>query len=244
MRDAMSLLLGSAPRARAAETLAKAGFEIVDLPDIAGAMLVREVESRRRGGGAYVVRGGSRSHLIVQAPHTFFDEGTLPLACELFQRADAAALFINTVHRYKGAAPDAAGNHPADVAHAPDSLFEAATEGALTAIAGLTAVQVHGFAARESGARAVVSSGDKRGASPLATRAKAALDAVVGGGVLLFPDDTSELGATTNVQGNYLRQHGGRFLHVEMSEGLRRELQADPALRERALTALAREASN
>jgi len=62
---------------------------------------------------------------------------------------------------------------------------------------------------------------------------------VVGEGVLRFPDDTLELGATTNVQGAAVRRSGGRFLHIEMDETLRRDLNSDASLRDRALDAIA-----
>jgi hypothetical protein len=234
------LARGDAGLAEARAEAGKFGFEIVDASEVAGVVVVREIATRRRGGGAYLVRLGSASHLVVQAPHTFFDVGTLPLACEMFRREDARALFVNTMHRYKGAPADANGDHPSDVAHAPSSLFQSATEGALEAVPGASVVQLHGFATREPPARAVVSSGERRAGHPLVARAAAALTGVVGGPVLKYPDDTSELGATTNAQGMIVRAAGGRFLHVEMDEGLRRDLACDPALRGRAFDALAR----
>jgi hypothetical protein len=63
------------------------------------------------------------------------------------------------------------------------------------------------------------------------------------GKVERFPDESSELGATTNVQGALVRKSGGRFLHVEMSSDLRKKLLADGELRARYLEALARSLS-
>jgi hypothetical protein len=183
---------------------------------------------------------GSSSSFVVQAPHTFYDEGTLPLACELFQRAEARALFINTTHRYKSAPEGAGHDHPADVAHAPDSLFLAMTEGLVAAIPKVDVIQVHGFQDRETSARAVVSAGERRHGSALVAKAREALEAVVGPRVLAFPEDSTELGATTNVEGMVVRRAGGRFLHVEMDAALRRSLLADDSLRARALDALMR----
>lgn len=211
------------------------GFEVLDVPEVPHAFLMRENPSKRRGGGAYLVRNGS-SKLVIQAPHTFFDEGTFPLACELFQRSAARALFINTVHRYKGAA-EVKGEHPADVAHSTSSLFQASTEALVKAVPNVTIVQLHGFASRGA-ARAVVSSGERK-QNALVTKVANALQAVVGGKVHRFPDDTSELGATTNVQGQIVRRAGGRFIHIEMEEPLRKELLADDTLRARALDAIA-----
>jgi hypothetical protein len=56
--------------------------------------------------------------------------------------------------------------------------------------------------------------------------------------VLRYPEDTSELGATTNVQGLAVRRAGGRFLHIEMDEEMRRRLLGDADLRARALDAI------
>ena len=228
-----SLLNGSTPDVRSF------GFEIVPIPEWPGTVLVRERPDHTRGGGAYVVRTGSTSTFVVQAPHTFFDEGTLPLACDMFQRTEARALFINTTHRYKSAPEPRADEHPADVAHAPDSLFLAMTEGLVEAIPKVDVIQLHGFQNRETTARAVLSSGERRPGVPIVLRARAAFEAVVGPRVIVYPEDTSELGATTNVEGMAVRHSGGRFLHVEMDGDLRRALGADALLRGRALDALA-----
>jgi hypothetical protein len=240
LRDAAARLIGANEGGRdaARAAAAVAGFEVVDVPEIAGAALLRERPARRRGGGAYLFRLGARPGVVVQAPHTFFDQGTLPLACELFGRADAAALFINTAHRYNAADADSTDEHPADVAHASRSLFQSATEGVLRAAPQTTLVQLHGFAPRESNAMVVISSGQRSNDDPLVGRAAAALSTVVSPGVLRFPSDTSELGATTNVQGSAARAAGGRFLHVEMAEALRTDLLRDDRLRGRFLDAL------
>jgi hypothetical protein len=214
------------------------GFETVPIAEWPGVVLLREQLRDRRGAGAYVVRTGSTSTLVVQAPHTFYDEGTFPLACDMFQRTQARALFINTTHRYKSAADDRNGEHPADVAHAPDSIFLAMTEGLVTAIPTVDVIQLHGFQNRETSARAVVSAGERRPGSALVARARTNLEAVVGPRVLAYPEDTNELGATTNVEGMTVRRSGGRFLHVEMDGELRRALVADISLRARALDAL------
>jgi hypothetical protein len=245
-------------RARAAE----AGFEIVDVPELLGVVLVREREGGKRGGGAYVVRRGATSRVIVQTPHSFFDEETLPLGCELLDRAGARALFVETAHRYKSAvdagvargageaagSPDAEDSHPADVAHAPSSMFQAATAGLLRAPgldggARAIVVQLHGFATREGGFAVVVSSGERRTGVAIVDRVARALASAVPGAVVRFPDDVDELGATTNVQGAIVRAAGGAFVHLELSSTLRRELADAPALRGRVLGALARSLS-
>jgi hypothetical protein len=247
--------LGSAssPSPRALARAAAAGFEIVGVPELPGAVLVRERPDAKRGGGAYLVRLGAASRVIVQTPHSFFDEETLPLGCELLERAGARALFVETAHRYKGAvgsgdAGDAGDAHPADVAHAPSSMFQAATEGLLQAPdldrgARAIVVQIHGFATREGGFAVVVSSGERRTGVALVDRVTRALTGALAsaapGAVVRFPDDIDELGATSNVQGVVVRAAGGAFVHLELSSTLRRELADAPALRGRVLDALA-----
>lgn len=236
IRRAMEALLAN-QRKVAQDEAAKAGFKVEDVPEMKG--VVAMVESgRARGGGAYLVRVGSTSSLVVQTPHTFFDEGTFPLGCDFFERSSARALFLNTVHRYKGAAKTARGEHPADVAHAPATLFQAATEGAVTALKTPTVLQLHGFAGREVASRAVVSTGERKGGSALTAEVARALGGAVGGDVLRYPEDTKELGATTNVQGALVRSRGGRFLHIEMSSDLRKDLVRDEALRKKAFQAI------
>lgn len=219
------------------------GFEVVPLDSWPDAVLVRETGDRKRGGGAYVIRKNATSNLIVQAPHTFYDEGTFPLACEFFQRTKARALYINTTHRYKSA-PEANGQHPADVAHSPTTIFQAATEGAIDALGKPSIVQLHGFADRKLGGRAVVSTGEKKQGGPYVAKVAGALEAVVGPKVLKYPDDTNELGATTNVQGSIVRRAGGAFLHIEMADTLRRDLIRDASMRQKALDALAGAVAN
>jgi hypothetical protein len=214
------------------------GYEVVPLEGWSDAVLLREIDDKKRGGGAYVVRKGSSSSLVVEAPHTFYDEGTFPLACELFQRTRARALFINTVHRYKASPAGADGKHPSDMAHSAASIFQAATEAAVEVVPTLTVVQLHGFADRKLGARAVVSSGERRGGAPLVARVAKGLEEVVGPRILKYPEDTNELGATTNVQGAVVRRANGQFVHIEMDDGLRRDLLRDPTLRGKALDAL------
>lgn len=242
LREAIGRYLreGDGARAAVAEAIAKIGFEIIDVAELKGAVLLRERENAKRGGGAYVLRPSSTSRVVVEAPHTFYDEGTFPLACELFRRSNAHALFIETAHRYKSAPPTADGVYPADVAHAEGSLFQAATMGVVDAMPNAKVVQLHGFVPRDAFGSIVLSSGDKVEGQALVAHAKERLDPVLGSGaVRRFPEDASELGATTNVQGQAVRKAGGEFLHVEIESRLRRDLLKNPQLRANVLDALA-----
>lgn len=239
IREAVSLILhGRENLERARDAARAASYELVDVKEH-DAVLLREV-GNKRGGGAYLLRPGTTARVYIQAPHTFHDEGTLPLGCELFERSRAGAFFINTSHRYKSAPQSPGGHNPADVAHARDSLFQAATEGLLRARPKSTVVQVHGFGERESAHGAVVlSAGVRTPGHPVVARVALALSRVIDGGVLRYPDDHSELGATTNVQGAIVRESGGQFLHIEMAAPLRRDLLGNPTVRANVMATLA-----
>ncbi len=240
LTESLQTLLSPAVDAveQARSRVSAAGFVLEAVPEIPGTWVVRE-GVRRRGGGVYLVRAGSPSRLAVQAPHSFYDEGSLPLACALFRASTAAALFVNTAHRYKAAAVTAEGVHPADVAHAPGTLFQAATAGFLMARTNARVVQLHGFGPRESNVAAVVSSGERSADHPLVDRIAAALIVATGASIVRFPEESAELGATTNVQGAAVRAARGEFVHIEMSRGLRSELVDDAAKRARFISALA-----
>jgi hypothetical protein len=224
--------LGNAGTPTAVAALAKdAGFVLTPARDDQGALWVlHEPHGHHAGGGLYAFRPKGKP-VCIQAPHTFYDEGTGDIALALFARLDAGCLFVNTVHRY--APSDAAGEHPADVAHAERTLFRAANDGLLDT-GHWSLVQVHGFGAREdvpAGTQAVVSDGvsTRKGDAP-AVRLRAALAHALGGGagvVRLYKEDVDVLGATTNVEGKAARRAGSIFLHVEMCASLRRALVAD-----------------
>ena len=58
--------------------------------------------------------------------------------------------------------------------------------------------------------------------------------------VLLYPYEVSELGATTNSQGQLLQSLGHQgFLHLEMNKKLRENLRKQQALRKKLLLCLA-----
>ena len=219
---------GAPPEALVAEARA-AGFVLGLAQDAAGEVWVlHEPDGQRAGTGAFVLRpGGTR--LVIEAPHTFYDEGTGEIALALFARLHAGVLFFNTVHRY---APPDGDQHPADVAHAEGTCFAAAHQGLLDAAPSSSIVQVHGFGGRQpldAAVKAVVSDGTPSPGQP-AVRLRAALAKRWGAGtVKLYGVDAEVLGATTNVQGKAARRVGAPFLHIEMNAETRRALGRDVA---------------
>src|SRR5262245_5332089 len=112
------------------------GFALTKIPGHALWLLAES--GKRRGAGAILLRVGPAPPLLVEAPHTFFDQGTLPIAVTLFDALRGRALLVSTAHRY-GGKPAPAGDDedgegqgesggkartpPSDVAHAERSFF-------------------------------------------------------------------------------------------------------------------------
>jgi hypothetical protein len=208
-----------------------------------------EAPELRRGTGAYLFRVDVRDEdrdpaVVLEAPHSDFDQGTGEIAGELFFHPPPGkrpvALFMNTMHRYQiePGRKQKRADSPADVAHNPDHMFNAATDAAAKALGAVEVIQIHGFANAGDddeaplppGTTMVVSAGDRRGSSPLSAAIAAALRRAFGDGVRRFPEESRALGATTNAQGRTLAARpGAQFVHVESSADMRKELRAAPA---------------
>lgn len=91
---------------------APAGFQITEVRGERVWLLAER--KRRRGAGAVLLRVGPAAPLLVEAPHTFFDQGTLPLALSVFAAQRARALLINTAHRYAGGPRPEGGDEEAE----------------------------------------------------------------------------------------------------------------------------------
>jgi len=247
----------AAPLDAAAAALARLHLTLVKTTlEGAPALAVVEEPGHRQGRGLYVFRNGATgaelgAALVIQVPHSFFDEDTLAIGLALSARA--RALFVNTVHRYPGgvlpaggvddeeAGDPAAGSpgpaSPADLAHQTESVWQVMTASALQHLPGLTVVQVHGFADRPAAAPfdadmvvspSIVRAG-KAEAGAQVTRLRAALP---GARVALYPRDARVLGGTTNAQARLLaKQPQAVFLHLEIARSLRRKLATNAALR-------------
>ncbi len=201
------------------------GLELLRARDAAGEVWVlREPAGRREGTGLYAFRPGG-APLCLQAPHTFFDEGTGPIALAVFADLRAAGLFVNTVHRH---APSPEGSGLADAAHAERTAYRAVTEGMLEA-ARWPVVQLHGFTERDSLGRdvaAVISDGEpaRPGDAPAVRLRQALARRLAPARVLLYGADVRALGGTTNLLGARVRAAGVPFLHLELSAAARRRL--------------------
>jgi hypothetical protein len=200
-----------------------------------------EQPGRRRGAGAYLFRTGPATDDFIQAPHVYFDAGTGKLGVALFTCAPEGrrprAFATNTAHRYR-ARPDEAredAEHPADVAHNPEHLFQLVTELTARHLPALRVFQLHGFGENGPAERkellAVVSAGSPS-PSPWVRQVKTRLATLLGEGARLYPEQTKLLGGTRNVQAQLLLTRFPRasFLHLELSARARRDLKAPEKL--------------
>lgn len=205
-------------------------------------LALTEAPGAARGWGAWIFRvGPAPGEVILQAPHTFFDMGTGPLALEALARHPFRALGFNTVHRGTKAGGEGEEPSDTDVAHNPNHPFQAVTR-ALERLGPLALVQLHGFKSDpETGtATVIVSNGTKDAEAPLRDAVAESLARVLEG-VRVYPKDLSALGGTRNVQGKAVRSWNATpFLHLELSGSLRDKLQRDAALKGQVLDALAR----
>ena len=93
-----------------------------------------EQEQELKGRGFYVVRINSKSNLVLQAPHRFYDMGSGTIVSKLFQENDCQAAAWNTVHRRQF-----------DLAHRRDSFLNAFTRAIVEFNDESIVVQIHGF---------------------------------------------------------------------------------------------------
>ena len=215
-------LLRDAERGQVPATLAARaaalGFAITVDGDVA---TLAEIPDRRRGAGLVAVRLGPLDReVVLQAPHPYHDRGTGPLAGALFDAGGFRAVAVATANR--SAAPGA------DVAHAPESWFQAATDGAAQALQAPLFFQLHGFAASTSDACAVLSEGPTRQAPVSLRDAATTLAAALACDPVRTGAEVPALAARSNVQGLLLIDRAD-FLHLELSAAVRDTLAADPA---------------
>lgn len=214
-------------------------------------LLLVEQKGHERGWGAYFFRTGPLpKEWIVQAPHTFYDEGTGILALELFEAFPFRAFYFNTIHRYASRRTDSKqsrdvdakvleeetlnpGQHvDSDVAHNPAHPFQRATEAVLT-LEKPVVIQLHGFreTLRTSGASIIVSGGKRMPLGEVASRMADGLSASLEG-VKRYPEEIRFLGGERNVQAQRLNGWpGSTFVHLELSSALRKGLLQEPVKR-------------
>jgi len=126
-------------------------YEIIKLFDNgnnnSASYILEEMQPITLGWGLYVFRSGSSQNVVIEAPHPIADKNTSQVALDLYQALDAKVLLVAGAHR------DANKDGSADIAHAPESIFQTVH---LTLLQftqqnniAMVFLQIHGFAASD-----------------------------------------------------------------------------------------------
>lgn len=226
---------------------ALAGYELCagQGPD-SGLLLFRPVKSGL-GQPAFVWRSHAARPLIVEVPHTLFDQGTLEQGVAIFDALEARLLIVAGAHRCASArasscdgASSVCGSlgpyRDSDMAHATESVFQLAHELFTGRFAEDLVLSLHG----KHGHGVVVSDGvglEVKSEDVVARFATYLEESLVGESVGLCRDGANDAGGdelcgTTNVQGRHLNgahdacgepavRSSGRFVHLEQSRDVR-----------------------
>jgi len=207
-------------------------------------LYLQEASEHRTGRGLFAIRSGDNMQpWLLQAPHAKSDLYTGKIATQLFAEGHFKAAMWNTVPR-KTPVENSTRPKTADMAHLPDTYWQAITTSFSRYYKDGKIIQIHGYAQskRKSSAAStsdmIISAGHQR--PPVWVQQYAAcLKKSLPFKVSLYPFDVKELGATTNVQGQLLRkQNFNGFVHIELSKQIRQQLLDNKALRQVLLTCL------
>jgi hypothetical protein len=186
--------------------------------------LLREQGPIQKGWGLYAFRLDSTSNIIIEAPHPLYDKRTPTVALDVYRALDARALLI------AGAQRNANRDKSADVAHAPESIFQsvhlALSQEIQTSSDDVIILQIHGFhSSKHEGYPEVVFG---LGENPLpkqvtiAQKIKVALSeqGISTGLCMGIASELEDLCAKTNLQSSVTNE--GAFIHIELDEKIRR----------------------
>jgi hypothetical protein len=219
------------------------GFNMQSVNDNGAEFLVLyESDGRRTGRGLYVFRQSLPQPLALQAPHSFQEYHTRQIVLDMIREHNVAAAAWNTVPR---SIEQDGTTINADLAHQDASFFTAFSRAFATHYVNGRIVQIHGFDQQkrrtQAGATAamIISSG-REIPTPAVLAAGQCLKQYIPGPVHIYPNDVTELGATTNAVGRTLTQLGNPgFLHLEISIGMRQRMRHDALLRQSVLQCIA-----
>lgn len=155
----------------ASDDAALANYDVVSYTDnISGDVftLLREKNSDRHWGGIYVVDQTPERALVVQCPHPLYDGVRAPSA-DIFMDTNAFAFFMAGTHRQNSPTESLCDHDPedppyriSDMAHAPESFFQAAHEVIEETIARTVSLSFHGMAEDTDPSDVAISNGTPR----------------------------------------------------------------------------------
>ncbi len=197
---------------------------------------LHEKPENRSGKGLFAINPAMNlKPWLLQAPHDRSDKYTGKIVEQIFSEGHFKSAMWNTVHRKT--VIENGFETKADMAHLHDTYWQAVTESFAQTYNTGRVIQLHGFkqskrkTASARNSDVIISAGHRyppRWVLATANCLKESFPATVS----LYPYDVKELGATTNVQGQLLRDLGfNGFLHIELSQPIRQKLLQKQSLR-------------
>ncbi len=232
----------------AADKADKFGYEVVRFADSGTDTILYGLRESlvngetKRGWGSYFVNLGFQSNSLVEVPQPVFDTFSPEIGASAFLSSTSRGFLMAGAHR------NANGPGTADVAHLSKSIFQSVHEAWNQPPLETVVFQIHGFSILNhdgdpgeahfpAGTDVVISAGDGTVNDTLVDldaqfegqgfqsyayntlASNAPVNILINDGV--NGNDFLSLAGTTNVQGNFSLQHGGRFIHIELEQSLR-----------------------
>ena len=188
--------------------------------------ILREQTAYKQGRGFYVFRKQIKQNSMLQVPHSYTDLYTRIIGAKLMRASNFQVAAWATVPRID-----------VDLSHTDATHFQALTRAFGQLYPSGRTVQIHGFSqskrSTDAGRTAdvILSNGTTMPNQTIDT-IDACLTQALDYSILTYPDEVTELGGTTNDQGQALRSLGNNgFIHLEMSYPLRVEINGNKSLR-------------
>jgi len=200
-------------------------YKVLDLMDSGSAdsesYVLQEVAPPGRGWGIYFFRAQTARDIVLEAPHPITDENTVNVALHLYRGLNARALLV------AGARRDTNNDDSADVAHAPESIFQTVHQTLFTLNdqpnTNIVFLQIHGYASEDHANLPEVVIGYNWQNDPTKDELLAKIVKSMKANQLTvgtcYDRTYSGVCGTTNIQRQVTP--GGIFLHLELSPALR-----------------------
>ena len=190
--------------------------------------VLTEREGNREGRGFYIIRKDPTARNLLMIPHRRYDKYTGEIGLKIFLNSNLKCIAWNTTSRF------GSEDHLQDLAKVEESVFNAFAEAFVKVNPNQFVFQLHGYSVEkrktESGSNSecILSNGTRHLTRPLETLSEA-LKQVMGYHTKVYPEEVSELGATTNITGKRLRDIGFYgFVHIELNFDIRKRLNRSP----------------
>ncbi len=168
------------------------------------------------GWGTFIFHPEGEEQVIIEVPHPYWDTNTWRVGFKAYQRLRSRFFLMAGTHRYANGQSPA----PADVAHNTQNMFHVVHQKLSPCSA--HALQVHGFSRSGHPGYPDVVLSNGSSVPPAVIDSLAQAIGAQGFSTGIYDGiNWSDLGATTNTQGQYSRNNGYSFIHMELEYFIR-----------------------